>query len=250
LINRNSASASEIVSGALQDHDRALIVGETSFGKALVQTIFPLEGNRGLALTTGRYLTPSNRLIQRDYSDSFYEYYLTRSDNPEAESRDFQTDSGRTVFGGGGITPDQEVSMGRYSSLVREIARKRLFVEFSAKLVKGDIRSDTQYQQDREEQLSLTEEERRKRIEELAITEETLRLFGDFLREKEVEVTSEGLEENLPVIANRLMREVVLSLFGDEESFRIALEIDNQLQEAIQLLPEATALMKKNVSGS
>jgi hypothetical protein len=65
-----------------------------------------------------------------------------------------------------------------------------------------------------------------------------------------VEVTSEGLEENLPVIANRLMREVVLSLFGDEESFRIALEIDNQLQEAIQLLPEATALMKKNVSGS
>ncbi len=250
LINRNSASASEIVSGALQDHDRALIVGETSFGKALVQTIFPLEGNRGLALTTGRYLTPSNRLIQRDYSDSFYEYYLTRSDNPEAESRDFQTDSGRTVFGGGGITPDQEVSMGRYSSLVREIARKRLFVEFSAKLVKGDIRSDTQYQQDREEQLSLTEEERRKRIEELAITEETLRLFGDFLREKEVEVTSEGLEENLPVIANRLMREVVLSLFGDEESFRIALEIDNQLQEAIQLLPEATALMKKSVSGS
>jgi len=250
LINRNSASASEIVSGALQDHDRALIVGETSFGKALVQTIFPLEGNRGLALTTGRYLTPSNRLIQRDYSDSFYEYYLTRSDNPEAESRDFQTDSGRTVFGGGGITPDQEVSMGRYSSLVREIARKRLFVEFSAKLVKGDIRSDTQYQQDREEQLSLTEEERRKRIEELAITEETLRLFGDFLREKEVEVTSEGLEENLPVIANRLMREVVLSLFGDEESFRIALEIDNQLQEAIQLLPEATALMQKNVSGS
>jgi carboxyl-terminal processing protease len=250
LINRNSASASEIVSGALQDHDRALIVGETSFGKALVQTIFPLEGNRGLALTTGRYLTPSNRLIQRDYSDSFYEYYLTRSDNPEAESRDFQTDSGRTVFGGGGITPDQEVSMGRYSSLVREIARKRLFVEFAAKLVKGDIRSDTQYQQDREEQLSLTEEERRKRIEELAITEETLRLFGDFLREKEVELTSEGLEENLPVIANRLMREVVLSLFGDEESFRIALEIDNQLQEAIQLLPEATALMQKNVSGS
>ena len=250
LINRNSASASEIVSGALQDHDRALIVGETSFGKALVQTIFPLEGNRGLALTTGRYLTPSNRLIQRDYSDSFYEYYFTRSDNPEAESRDFQTDSGRTVFGGGGITPDQEVSMGRYSSLVREIDRKRLFVEFAAKLVKGDIRSDTQYQRDHEEQLALTDKERRQQIEELAITEETLRLFGDFLREKEVEVTSEGLEENLPVIANRLMREVVLSLFGDEESFRIALGIDNQLQEAIQLLPEATALMQKNVSGS
>jgi len=249
LINRNSASASEIVSGALQDHDRALIVGETSFGKALVQTIFPLDGNRGLALTTGRYLTPSNRLIQRDYSDSFYEYYLTRSDNPEAESKNFQTDSGRTVFGGGGIAPDEEVGMGRYSSLVRAIDRKRLFVEFGAKLVKGGIQSDVHYQLDREEQLNLTDEERRQRIEELAITEETLRLFEDFLREKEVVVTNEGLEENRPVITNRLMREVVLRLFGDEESFRIALEIDNQLQKAIQLLPEATALMQTNVSG-
>ncbi len=139
--------------------------------------------------------------------------------------------------------------MGRYSSLVRAIDRKRLFVEFGAKLVKGDIQSDVHYQLDSEEQLNLTDEERRQRIEELAITEETLRLFEDFLREKEVVVTNEGLEENRPVITNRLMREVVLRLFGDEESFRIALEIDNQLQKAIQLLPEATALMQTNVSG-
>ena len=250
LINRNSASASEIVSGALQDHDRALIVGETSFGKALVQTIYPLEGNRGLALTTGQYLTPSNRLIQRDYSDSFYEYYLTRSDDPEAESGDFRTDSGRVVFGGGGITPDEEVRVNRYSSLVRTIDRKRLFVEFAADLVDGDVQSDVQYQLDREEQLNLTEAERRQRIEELAITDETLRLFEEFVQDKQVELTNGSFEEDRPVIANRLMREVVLNLFGDEERFRIALEIDNQLQKAIELLPEAAALMRKNASGS
>ena len=249
LINRNSASASEIVSGALQDHDRALIVGETSFGKALVQTIYPLEGNRGLALTTGQYLTPSNRLIQRDYSDSFYEYYLTRSDNPEAESGDFRTDSGRVVFGGGGIAPDEEVRVRRFSSLVRMIDRKRLFIEFVTDLVDGDIQSDVQYQLDRGAQLDLSEEERRQRIEELAITDETLELFEDFLRYKEVELTDEGFQEDRQIIANRLKQEVVLNLFGDEESFRIALRIDNQLQKAIELLPEAAALMQNNVAG-
>ena len=249
LINRNSASASEIVSGALQDHDRALIVGETSFGKALVQTIYPLEGNRGLALTTGQYLTPSNRLIQRDYSDSFYEYYLTRSDNPEAESGDFRTDSGRVVFGGGGIAPDEEVRVRRFSSLVRMIDRKRLFIEFATDLVDGDIQSDVQYQLDRGAQLDLSEEERRQRIEELAITDETLELFEDFLRYKEVELTDEGFQEDRQIIANRLKQEVVLNLFGDEESFRIALRIDNQLQKAIELLPEAAALMQNNVAG-
>jgi carboxyl-terminal processing protease len=250
LINRNSASASEIVSGALQDHDRALIVGETSFGKALVQTIYPLEGNRGLALTTGRYLTPSDRLIQRDYSASFYEYYLTRSDSPEAENEEYRTDSGRVVFGGGGITPDEEVGVGRYSTLVRAIDRKRLFIEFAADLVEGEIQSDVHYQLDREEQLKLSDQQRRQRIEELKITDETLRIFEDFLRDKDVDSTPGSFEEDRQVIANRLKREIVLSLFGDEERFRIALEIDNQLQRALELLPEAAALMQKNTSGS
>ncbi|MEE2821552.1 MAG: S41 family peptidase [Acidobacteriota bacterium] len=249
LINRNSASASEIVSGALQDHDRALIVGETSFGKALVQTVFPLEGNRGLALTTGKYLTPSNRLIQRDYSSSFYEYYLTRSDNPGAESKDFQTDSGRTVFGGGGIRPDQEVALDSYSSLVRMINRKQFFVAFAAKLVDGDIQSDTQYQFDRKEQFDLTEEERRQRIEALTMTDHTLQLFEEFLKEEEVDLTHESFEEDREVIANRLKREVVLSLFGDEQGFRVALRIDNQLQKAIDFLPDAMALMQNNDVG-
>ena len=109
LVNRYSASAAEIVSGALQDHDRAWILGENTFGKGLVQTVYPLAENTGLALTTAQYYTPSGRLIQRDYSNmSFFDYYYRK----DADARNLQdvkmTDSGRTVYGGGGITPDEK----------------------------------------------------------------------------------------------------------------------------------------------
>src|SRR2546430_7963212 len=109
LVNRGTASAAEIVAGAIQDHDRGLIAGETTFGKGLVQTVYPLSENTGLALTTARYYTPSGRLIQRDYSNvSLYDYYYNRenetSNNANREVK--LTDSGRTVYGGGGILPD------------------------------------------------------------------------------------------------------------------------------------------------
>src|SRR5215510_2362642 len=112
LVNRGTASAAEIVAGAIQDHDRGLIVGETTFGKGLVQTVYPLSENTGLALTTARYYTPSGRLIQRDYSNiSLYDYYYNRGDaeNNTANREVKLTDSGRTVYGGGGITPDVNV---------------------------------------------------------------------------------------------------------------------------------------------
>ncbi len=114
LVNRNTASAAEIVSGALQDHDRALIVGETTFGKGLVQTVYNLSENTGLALTTYHYYTPSGRLIQRNYSGvSLYDYYYNHAGAQPAEqatNREVKmTDSGRTVYGGGGITPDEKI---------------------------------------------------------------------------------------------------------------------------------------------
>jgi carboxyl-terminal processing protease len=118
LVNENTASASEIVAGAVQDHDRALIVGQTSFGKGLVQSIIPLEYGAGLTLTSAKYYTPSGRLIQRDYSDSsFYDYYThggsKRLDENQSESKpagpERKTDLGRTVYGGGGISPDEGV---------------------------------------------------------------------------------------------------------------------------------------------
>src|SRR5581483_3477081 len=103
LVDRYSASAAEIVSGALQDHDRAWILGEKTFGKGLVQTVFPLSDNTGLALTTAHFYTPSGRLIQRDYSNkSFYDYYFHKDDNARNPLDVKMTDSGRTVYGGGG----------------------------------------------------------------------------------------------------------------------------------------------------
>src|SRR5438445_3858412 len=108
LVNRGTASAAEIVAGAIQDHDRGLIVGETTFGKGLVQPVYPLSENTGLALTTAKYYTPSGRLIQRDYTGvSLYDYYYHKDAPPQSEMK--STDSGRPVYGGGGITPDSEV---------------------------------------------------------------------------------------------------------------------------------------------
>src|SRR5439155_1570080 len=114
---RGTASAAEIVSGDIQDHDRGVIAGETTFGKRLVQTVYPLSENTGLALTTAKYYTPSGRLIQRDYTGvSLYDYYYNReqeenpSNNANTTSKEVKlTDSGRTMFGGGGITPDVKV---------------------------------------------------------------------------------------------------------------------------------------------
>ena len=107
LINRMTASAAEIVTGALQDHDRALVMGQPSFGKGLVQTVFPLSEHTGLALTTARYYTPSGRLIQRDYDNvSLYDYYYRPEDTPTPHTDVRLTDGGREVYGGGGITPD------------------------------------------------------------------------------------------------------------------------------------------------
>jgi carboxyl-terminal processing protease len=104
LVNRYSASAAEIVAGALQDHDRAWIRGENTFGKGLVQTVYPLSEGTGLALTTARYYTPSGRLIQRDYSNiSFYDYYFRKNAEVKDPTDVRSTDAGRTVYGGGGI---------------------------------------------------------------------------------------------------------------------------------------------------
>src|SRR3954469_5939707 len=112
LVNRNSASASEIVSGSLQDHDRALVVGETTFGKALVQSVYKISEGAGLALTTGRYFTPSGRMIQRPWDNAFDEYltYTLREQTGTREHAAAQlkyTDAGRKVYGGGGIEPDK-----------------------------------------------------------------------------------------------------------------------------------------------
>jgi hypothetical protein len=143
LVNRGSASASEIVAGSIQDHDRGLVIGETSWGKGLVQSVYTLQYGAGLALTTSKYYTPSGRNIQRDYS-SFYDYYVAdESDNGESaemplkDRKQFKTDTGRVVYGGGGITPDVFVkppTLSRTTQLLE--VRSAIFnyaVEYAAK---------------------------------------------------------------------------------------------------------------------
>jgi carboxyl-terminal processing protease len=139
LVNRGSASAAEIVAGAVQDHDRGLVVGETTFGKGVVQTIYPVR-DAGMALTTAKYYTPSGRCIQRDF-DSFFDYIHPREEaepsptaprpTPPPGARVYYTDSGRKVYGGGGITPDQEVHEGEYSERVARLLGNSAFFQFA-----------------------------------------------------------------------------------------------------------------------
>jgi carboxyl-terminal processing protease len=139
LVNRGSASAAEIDAGAIQDHDRGLVVGETTFGKGVVQTIFPVR-DAGLALTTAKYYTPSGRCIQRDF-DSFFDYVHPKEEpetsgaaprpTPPPGSHVYYTDSGRKVYGGGGITPDVEVREGEYSERVARLLGNSAFFQFA-----------------------------------------------------------------------------------------------------------------------
>ena len=135
LVNRGTASAAEIVSGALQDHDRALIVGETTFGKGLVQTVYNLSENTGLALTTYHYYTPSGRLIQRNYTGvSLYDYYYNHAGALPSNSTNQEvklTDSGRTVYGGGGITPDEKIDTPQSNHFQDELLYKDVFFKFA-----------------------------------------------------------------------------------------------------------------------
>ncbi len=147
LINENTASASEIVAGAMQDHDRALIVGETSFGKGLVQSIIPLEEG-GLTLTSAKYYTPSGRLIQRDYADGgLYDYYThggsKRSASAKTMGAEKKTDSGRPVYGGGGISPDEAVGP-RTITLAQRRLMAPIFV-FARELANGRIPAPATY---------------------------------------------------------------------------------------------------------
>ena len=138
LVNRDTASAAEIVSGALQDHDRALIVGETTFGKGLVQTVYNLSENTGLALTTYHYYTPSGRLIQRNYAGvSLYDYYYNHAGALPADPSNREvklTDSGRTVYGGGGITPDEKIEPPKSNHFQDELVYKDVFFHFAPHL--------------------------------------------------------------------------------------------------------------------
>jgi len=229
LVNGNSASATEIVSGAVQDHDRGVIVGETTFGKGLVQTVQPLSENTGLALTIARYYTPSGRLIQRDYkSVSLYEYYEHRT--PEHPTEVMLTDSGRQVTGGGGITPDITVKQPELNRFQKALFRDDVFFPFETS-VGGFTRH---YLGTRP---AITRD--------FEANDTVVGEFRKFLASKNLRYTETEMAENLDWVKRKIKQEVFVSVFGQQVGFKVQLETDPQLRAGIDAIPQARALYEK-----
>lgn len=237
LINQSSASASEIVAGALQDHDRALIVGEPSFGKGLVQTVYPILRGAGGALTlsTARYYTPSGRLIQRDYSRlSNYDYFLVRGNNHHGAAA--TTDGGRPVYGGGGIEPD--VLIPAPTDVVHPKILGAVFA-FARYLVAGRIAGLESFRVERPQPL------RQDRDLQVEISEAVLQAFAQFVgRRREFQLSAHELESYKEYVRQRLQEELVTARFGADAGARVALLYDKQLQGAIDALPQAKELVE------
>jgi carboxyl-terminal processing protease len=227
LVNNNSASAAEIVTGAVQDHDRGLVVGETTFGKGLVQTVTPLAENTGLALTTARYYTPSGRLIQRDYkSVSLYAYHYERK-VPDHPTEIRQTDSGRQVTGGGGITPDILVDTPKPSKFQETMYRDDVFYP-----VEQGVGSFTRYYLGTKPNITHSFE----------VDDKVMKEFRDYLAKRNIRYTEPEMAENQDWIKRKIKQEVFMSAYGTQEGFKVLLEADPQVQKAVEAIPQARAL--------
>jgi len=225
LVNRNTASAAEIVSGALQDHDRALIVGETTFGKGLVQTVYNLSENTGLALTTYHYYTPSGRLIQRNYSGvSLYDYYYNHAgaSAPGSSNREVKmTDSGRTVYGGGGITPDEKIESPKPNHFQDDLVYKAAFFHFAAHY------------------LSNRTVDRNFQVDDAVLSD-----FKQYITTPplEIPVNDKLINDNLDWVKTNIKEKIITSQFGQQQGLRVMADWDPMIQKALTYLPEAQAL--------
>ena len=228
LVNRGTASAAEIVAGAIQDHDRGLIVGETTFGKGLVQTVYPLAENTGLALTTAKYYTPSGRLIQRDYSNiSLYDYYFNRdgedngSSANSANNHDIKlTDSGRTVYGGGGISPDEKIQPIKSNHFQDTLLQHYAFFNFAKHYVAIHKVAEQSFEVD----------------------DVMLQDFRKFLDQEKIAYTEPELIENNDWIRSSIKSEIFVDAFGQEEGLKVRAETDPQIMKALDFLPKARQL--------
>jgi len=223
LVNRNSASASEIVSGALQDHDRAWILGDNTFGKGLVQTVYPLQENTGLALTTARYYTPSGRLIQRDYSSvSFFDYYYRNNTEARNLSDVKMTDGGRTVYGGGGISPDEKFEAPKPGPLETELYVKyefQMYTKHFFSLHKEQLPAGWNFDAAQ------------------------MDAFKAWLHTEKFEYSDAAFTKEYEAIRHRMQGEIYKTAFNVDESTKYGLETDPEVEAAEAAMPKAQALL-------
>ncbi|MBC8646715.1 MAG: S41 family peptidase [Thermoanaerobaculia bacterium] len=240
LVNRGSASASEIVAGAIQDHDRGLVLGQRTWGKGLVQSVYTLPYGAGLALTTARYYTPSGRWIQRDYSDLLAyvnpEETVVTEEAPRKTGEVFYTDAGRVVYAAGGITPDVVVkNEDRESKLLAQLLARGLIFNFAVDWLtrNPDVSRDFE------------------------LTPEVRDAFFQFA-EKAKFMTAEQLKQAYQEDPNRqwidlaLRVDIVNARYGLEAGRRVQATGDPQIQKALTLFPEAAriAALPKKTNGA
>ena len=226
LVNRYSASAAEIVSGALQDHDRAIILGDTTFGKGLVQTVYPLSDNTGLALTTQHYYTPSGRLIQRNYSNiSFLDYYYGKRTDAKDPQDVKQTDLGRVVYGGGGISPDVKYDAPKADEFEMGILRKNGFFYFSAHYFAGNSA---------------------KLPAGWVPAEAILDEFHQYLMKEGLKFTEADWTRDHDWIRKQLRQQMYVTAFSFEDSEKVAVEQDPEVEKAIDSMPQASELLSRS----
>lgn len=229
IVDQNSASASEIVSGAIQDHDRGLIVGETTFGKGLVQSVYTLRNNAGvdagLLLTTQKWYTPSGRLIQRDYSQiSQFDYYNHRDNPADKQKREVKfSDNGRIVYGGGGITPDVIVERPQLNDFQNTLLENFVFFSFADEFFRTNPSINLTFQ----------------------ISNALLDSFKKHLSARKIPFTDKDVQDNLDFIKMRIRHEVFYKRLGNAEAQKVLDEGDVQLQKAIEMLPEAKKIPMK-----